>query len=103
MSRVAGKIPKLVPSDFPIANCRAPYEEGRQVKPLSTWLLRWELRASFSSYQSYQPRGSVWGPALLGSPKGAMRQACRVSYPLVRKPNFCYAVYTIHHPAYASE
>jgi hypothetical protein len=60
-SRAVAKIPKLASGDFPIANCRALYEEGRQVKPLSTRLLRWELQDSFSSYQSFQPRGSSGG------------------------------------------
>ena len=28
------------PAGLPFANCRPPYEEGRQVKPQSKWLLR---------------------------------------------------------------
>src|SRR5258705_269736 len=35
--------------DFPIANWRASVEGGRQVKPLSTWLLRWEPQLQFPS------------------------------------------------------
>jgi hypothetical protein len=96
VSRAAGKIPKLAPSDFPIANCRSLFEEGRQVKPHSPWLLRWELQASFLRTRAISHE-DLLGAGTSGSPsasEGAMSQGAGPSYPLVRNQNLCYATHT---------
>jgi len=72
-------ITELAPGDLPIANCRSPYQEGRQVKPYSTWLLRWELQASFLgtsafSHEDLSGAGTTW---LTEINEGAMSQSCR--------------------------